>query len=109
MYLLSTLNGDHDPQQESSSEIEDEYDYTRYNKDETDVFIGDGPHKQELCEACAKGKCSQGNNSQMTSGRQSARGGGGGRVIQIPSLNGRPDDMVDGKFKVKWRLTFEKL
>ena len=76
-----------------------------------DVLIGNGPHETELCEACAKGKCSQGDGSQITNGRQSVGRGETRerRFVQIPSLESRPDDMLDGKLKVRWRLCFDQL
>ena len=75
-----------------------------------DVLIGEGPHKSELCEACAKGKCSLGNgdDSQTTGVRQSVRSGER-RFVQIPLFESRPDDMLNEKLKVRWQLKFDQL
>ena len=75
--------------------------------------IGDGPHKQDLCEACKKGKCmlgreGVGNTSSQASGRQSRSGAEQGKRPP-KSFNDIPDDVGNNNQNVKWYLTFENL
>jgi len=76
--------------------------------------IGNGPHKQELCEACKKGKCMMGNGEDATSnqpsGRQSRSGTEKGKFVRLPkSFDDIPDDVSNKTKNVRWYLTFGNL